>query len=49
MNNSYRADHLGSLLRPAELLAARTRFTEGSLDQHELNELEDRAIIDVLD
>lgn len=49
MKNPYRADHLGSLLRPAELLDARTRFIEGSLDRNGLNEIEGRAIIDVLD
>src|SRR5688572_7955888 len=41
----YRADHVGSLLRPAELLEAR----RGGKDPEQLREVEDRHILRVLD
>ena len=44
----FRADHVGSLLRPPELLAARERFRKGSLSAPELAALEDQAIRDVV-
>jgi 5-methyltetrahydropteroyltriglutamate--homocysteine methyltransferase len=40
----YRADHVGSLLRPAGLLAARERFGRGELTASALAEAEDEAI-----
>jgi 5-methyltetrahydropteroyltriglutamate--homocysteine methyltransferase len=40
----FRADHVGSLLRPPELLQARADFTEGRIDADRLREIEDRAI-----
>ena len=43
----FRADHVGSLLRPPELLAARERFTAGELDADGLRAVEDDAIRDV--
>ncbi len=45
----YRADHVGSLLRPPELIAARGAFTEARLSRDELRDVEDRAILDILD
>jgi methionine synthase II (cobalamin-independent) len=43
----FRADHVGSLLRPPELLAARERFAAGEIDRDELRGVEDEAIRDV--
>jgi 5-methyltetrahydropteroyltriglutamate--homocysteine methyltransferase len=43
-----RADHVGSLLRPAELLRARGRFAAGELDPAEFKAIEDRAVDDVV-
>ena len=44
----FRADHVGSLLRPPELLDARQRFAEGAIDAEELRGVEDAAIADVV-
>jgi methionine synthase II (cobalamin-independent) len=44
----FRADHVGSLLRPAELLRARAEFQAGRLGPADLREIEDRAIRDVV-
>jgi 5-methyltetrahydropteroyltriglutamate--homocysteine methyltransferase len=44
----FRADHVGSLLRPPALLAARERFATGSLDAEGLRAAEDAAIQDVV-
>ena len=40
----FRADHVGSLLRPAELLDARRRFAAGEIDRAGLRGAEDQAI-----
>lgn len=40
----FRADHVGSLLRPAELLDCREKFRQGSLDAEGLRAAEDVAI-----
>jgi 5-methyltetrahydropteroyltriglutamate--homocysteine methyltransferase len=40
----FRADHVGSLLRPRELLRAREEFAEGRVSAGELREREDAAI-----
>jgi methionine synthase II (cobalamin-independent) len=40
----FRADHVGSLLRPQELLTARKDFAEGRIDADALKEVEDRSI-----
>jgi len=40
----FRADHVGSLLRPPELAAARARAKAGQLSAAELKAVEDRAI-----
>jgi methionine synthase II (cobalamin-independent) len=40
----FRADQVGSLLRPAALAAARRQWKAGALDAQALNEIEDRAI-----
>jgi 5-methyltetrahydropteroyltriglutamate--homocysteine methyltransferase len=44
----FRADHVGSLLRPPALLAARERFAAGALDADGLRAVEDAAIRDVV-
>jgi 5-methyltetrahydropteroyltriglutamate--homocysteine methyltransferase len=40
----YRADHVGSLLRPDRLLIARARLAAGEIDAAALREVEDEAI-----
>jgi len=44
----FRADHVGSFLRPPELLAARERFQKREIGKPELRAVEDRAIGDVV-
>ena len=44
----FRADHVGSLLRPQELIAARHQLRNGEISQSELREIEDRAIRDIV-
>ncbi len=44
----FRADHVGSLLRPPELLAARADFAAGRISADELRGIEDAAITDVV-
>lgn len=44
----FRADHVGSLLRPKELIEARHRLRENKISEAELKEIEDRAIRDVV-
>jgi 5-methyltetrahydropteroyltriglutamate--homocysteine methyltransferase len=44
----FRADHVGSLLRPPALLAAREQFAAGTLDADGLRAAEDEAIRDVV-
>ncbi len=44
----FRADHVGSLLRPAALQAARARYGAGKIDAEALRAVEDRAIRDAV-
>ncbi len=44
----FRADHVGSLLRPPELLRAREDFAHGRISADELRAIEDDAIRDVV-
>ena len=44
----FRADHVGSLLRPPELIDARHKLREGKITEAELKAIEDRAIRDVV-
>jgi 5-methyltetrahydropteroyltriglutamate--homocysteine methyltransferase len=44
----FRADHVGSLLRPPELLAARESLAEGRIDADELRRIEDEAIQEIV-
>lgn len=45
INPPFRAEQVGSLLRPAAVLDARTRFKKGEIDAAELRAVEDEAII----
>ncbi len=44
----FRYDHVGSFLRPQELIDARAKFENGEIEYSELKTLEDRAIIDLI-
>jgi 5-methyltetrahydropteroyltriglutamate--homocysteine methyltransferase len=44
----FRADHVGSFLRPQALLEARGRFRTGELTRSQLREVEDSAIRDIV-
>ncbi len=45
----FRADHVGSLLRPPELLKAREDRAAGRIDAAALRAIEDRAIADAVE
>lgn len=45
LHRPFRADHVGSLLRPAELHQARKDFAEGRLDAEGLRVVEDEAVV----
>ncbi len=49
MSVPYRADQVGSLLRPSEVLEARAAYAQGQIELAWLREVEDRAILDVLE
>ncbi len=49
MTTVYRAENVGSFLRPPELLEARAARAEGRLSPEGLRKIEDRAILDVLE
>jgi 5-methyltetrahydropteroyltriglutamate--homocysteine methyltransferase len=49
MASEFRADHVGSLLRPPELLEAKTAFNEGAISADQLREAEDQAVLKALD
>jgi 5-methyltetrahydropteroyltriglutamate--homocysteine methyltransferase len=49
MPASFRAEHVGSLLRPPELLQAREAHAAGNLPLDQLRAAEDRAILQVLE
>ena len=44
----FRADHVGSFLRPAALIEARASFKSGAIDAAELRAVEDTAIRDIV-
>src|SRR5579863_6984650 len=48
MAKSFRAEHVGSLLRPADVLQARAAYIAGSLPLDQLRAAEDRAILQAL-
>ncbi len=45
----FRADNIGSLLRPPELLAARAALREGRMSEEQLRDIEDRSILKALE
>jgi 5-methyltetrahydropteroyltriglutamate--homocysteine methyltransferase len=49
METTYRAEHVGSLLRPPELLDARAAFEAGELQREQLRSLEDEAALAALE
>ncbi len=49
MADIFRADHVGSLLRPPEVHEARAAYQAGRLDADELRVVEDRAILHALE
>ena len=49
MATPFRADQVGSLLRPPEVLAARDAHELGTINSEQLHEIEDRAILRALD
>jgi len=49
MANVYRADQVGSLLRPAEIVEARQRLAQGNASPDEIRALEDRHIARLLE
>ena len=49
MPGIYRADHVGSLLRPTEVKEARSAFQGGQLELSELTAVEDQAIVKALE
>jgi 5-methyltetrahydropteroyltriglutamate--homocysteine methyltransferase len=48
MPRKYRADHVGSLLRPQEVLDAHAAQREGRMTEQQVKEIEDRAILDAI-
>jgi 5-methyltetrahydropteroyltriglutamate--homocysteine methyltransferase len=48
LNPPFRADHVGSLLRPQSLKEARARFESGEISKAQLRTAEDQAIRDVV-
>jgi 5-methyltetrahydropteroyltriglutamate--homocysteine methyltransferase len=47
-NPPYRADHVGSFLRPAKLLAAREKWQAEAISRVQLRESEDQAIAEIV-
>jgi len=48
MKPPFRADQVGSLLRPAQLSNARKQWKAGALDAGQLKDIEDRAILEAV-
>ena len=48
LNPPYRAEHVGSFLRPAELKEARAKHERGEIDDAALKAVEDKAILEVI-
>src|SRR5690606_24267644 len=44
----YRADQVGSFLRPRYLLDARAQFSKGEINAEQLREIEDKAITEIV-
>lgn len=48
-NPPFRAEHLGSLLRPSELLVKRSAFEKKELGQEELTQIENESVKKVVE
>ena len=48
-NAPYRVDHVGSFLRPKELVEAREKFAKGELSKEELTKVEDKVIAELVE
>src|SRR4051812_22272462 len=48
LTRTYRAEQVGSLLRPVELLQARSAYVGKRIDVDELRRVEDKAILESL-
>lgn len=48
LNPPYRAEHIGSLKRPVQLLQKRDEFDKGQITQQELAAVEDKAIQNIV-
>ena len=48
-NPPFRAEHLGSLLRPENLLKTRHAVDKGDGEEEELSKIEDIAVKDIVD
>src|ERR1700750_2073866 len=44
----FRADHVGSLLRPKEVHQARAEFAKGEISAEQLKQVEDTAVRDII-
>ena len=45
----FRVDHVGSYLRPKELVEAREKFSKGELSKEELTKVEDKLIAELVE
>ena len=45
----YRAEQVGSLLRPPELLEARQKFSDGEISEEKLHQVEDESVLKALE
>ena len=48
-NAPYRVEHVGSFLRPKELVEAREKFAKGELSKEELTKVEDKVITELVE
>ena len=48
MAKKYRADHVGSLLRPQAVLDAHAALREGKMSEDAVRQIEDKAILEAL-
>lgn len=48
LRGPFRADHVGSFLRPQELKDARAKYEKGEIDKAELTKVEDKAIAELV-
>jgi 5-methyltetrahydropteroyltriglutamate--homocysteine methyltransferase len=49
MSTTVHSDHIGSLLRPGELIEARRQHIAGKISDAQLEEVEDASIVKALD